>query len=468
MLAFKRQPDASILPVIGALAALLALAMTAAIALHGIGEFQRRAERISNTDNVINRITEIELQVGEAQSAVRGFVIAENENFLQPFKHARQILPQRFRSLKAQVADNPAQGQAIVLLEGLVNDGFSIDDSLVELRRSDGAGAAITLVASGEGEAVARRVRAQADTMIASERKLLGQRETLAAASALRARTLIVLGALIGAVLFGATFILLRRENRRRRAGDRALLAANDALRQRAVELEESNQELESFSYSISHDLRIPLRAVSGYARMLEEDYAERFDSEGRRLLAVIRDNGRRMGALIDDLLAFSRLGRQAMQAEPVDMQTLVDSVVDQVRRKDDYPNSHLQIGQLPACHGDRALLQQVWVNLISNALKYSGKAAQPQINISGHETGFETIYVVADNGVGFDMTYYEKLFGVFQRLHSAEDFPGTGVGLAITQRIVKRHRGRLWAESTVDVGSTFFFALPRHEAEHG
>ena len=468
MFAFKRHPDDSALPTIGAIAALLALAATAAIALHGIGEFQQRVARITHTDTVINHITEIELLVGETQSAVRGFVIAENEGFLQPFQRAREILPQRFVALQALVADNPEQARAAVLLAAQVAAALSIDESLLQLRRNDGAGAAITLVASGEGEALTRRVRALADGMIADERKLLGEREQSAAVSALRARTLIVLGALVGATLFGATFILLRMEYRRRRALDRALLAANDALRQRAVELEASNQELESFSYSISHDLRIPLRAVSGYARMLEEDYAGKFDSEGQRLLAVIRDNSKRMGALIDDLLAFSRLGRQAMQTEAVDMQVLLGSVVEQVRRKDDYPNSHLQIGHLPMCHGDRALLQQVWINLISNALKYSSNVPQPEIQVSGHETSLETIYVVTDNGVGFDMTYYEKLFGVFQRLHSADDFPGTGVGLAIAQRIIKRHHGRIWAESVVDAGTTFFFALPRQEAEHG
>ena len=468
MSASTRQPDASRLPAIGVFAALLALVLTAAVALSSITEFEHRAAEIARTDLVISRIEEIKSMQGDARSAVRGFVIAGESTFLRPYQRAQRDMPQRLTALRALVAGDPAQAGDAAALETQIKASSSIEASLLAQRISGGTAAAAALVASGEGESVMERVRTGADRMIARERQALGEREVVAARSALHARTLIVLGALIGAAIFTATFLLLRSENRKRRLVDRTLTEVNAALQQRAVELETSNHELESFSYSISHDLRIPLRAISGYARMLEEDYADKFDSEGNRLLTVIRDNSKRMGALIDDLLAFSKLGRQSMQMELVDMQELLDGVVEQVRRKDEYPNSHLEVGQLPSGYGDRALLQQVWVNLLSNALKYSGTVPQPMIRVSGHETGFETIYVVTDNGVGFDMQYYGKLFGVFQRLHSQEAFPGTGVGLAITQRIVNRHRGRIWAESKVDAGATFFFALPRQELVHG
>jgi light-regulated signal transduction histidine kinase (bacteriophytochrome) len=212
----------------------------------------------------------------------------------------------------------------------------------------------------------------------------------------------------------------------------------------------------------VSHDLRIPLRAVSGYARMFEEDYGDRVDSEGLRLLAVIRDNSKRMGDLIDDLLAFSRFGRQAMQQERIEMRSLVDTAIRLVRMDEDFPLVQIEIGSLPRCVGDPALLQQVWVNLLSNALKYSATRDHPVIRISGIDRASETVYIIADNGVGFDMQYYGKLFGVFQRLHSADEFPGTGVGLAISQRIVTRHGGRIWAEAVPDQGATFYFALPK------
>ncbi len=194
---------------------------------------------------------------------------------------------------------------------------------------------------------------------------------------------------------------------------------------------------------------------------MLEEDYADKIDDEGKRLLSVIRDNSRRMGELIDDLLAFSRLGRQSIQAVEVDMRALVDRAIEQVKRKDEYASARIEINDLPPAWGDRALLQQVWLNLISNALKYSSTREHPEITINGVAADDETHYTVSDNGVGFDMQYYGKLFGVFQRLHSADVFHGTGVGLAISHRIVTKHGGRISGESVLDHGASFLFALP-------
>ena len=230
-------------------------------------------------------------------------------------------------------------------------------------------------------------------------------------------------------------------------------------VQERTAELEAANQELASFSYSVSHDLRAPLRAMDGYARMLEEDYAARLDDEGRRLLKVVRDNAGRMGRLIDDLLDFSRLGRQPMALHAVDMGALAREVVDETRAGQ---AAGVELGELPAAHGDLALLKQVWLNLVSNAFKYSAKQAAPRIEIGGRAEGAEHHYWVRDNGAGFDMRYADKLFGVFQRLHRAEEFPGTGVGLAIVQRVIARHRGRVWAESAPGAGACFHFSLPR------
>jgi len=228
-------------------------------------------------------------------------------------------------------------------------------------------------------------------------------------------------------------------------------------VRSRTAELEAANRELDSFSYSVSHDLRAPLRAVDGYARMLEEDYAGRLDDEGRRLLGVVREASRRMGQLIDDLLAFSKLGRQEPLRQRLDMTALASEVTEELRR--DAPAT-VGMSVLPPAHADAALLKQVWVNLIGNALKYSGKREGARIEIGGREEQAENVYWVRDNGVGFDMRYADKLFGVFQRLHSAAEFEGTGVGLATVRRIVTRHGGRIWAEGAVDRGATFYFTL--------
>jgi len=244
----------------------------------------------------------------------------------------------------------------------------------------------------------------------------------------------------------------------RKRAAEQ-IDALNANLQRYTVELEAMNKELESFSYSVSHDLRAPLRAVDGYARMLEEDYRERLDEEGQRLLRVVRDSSARMGRLIDDLLAFSRLGLQEPAAGRVDMTGLVAEVVAETRGES---RAAVAVATLPDADADRAMLKQVWLNLIGNAFKYSAKRPDARVEIGAREEAGEVVYWVRDNGVGFDMRYAAKLYGVFQRLHRAEEFPGTGVGLAIVQRVITRHGGRVWAESKLGEGACFYFSLPR------
>jgi PAS domain S-box-containing protein len=230
----------------------------------------------------------------------------------------------------------------------------------------------------------------------------------------------------------------------------------------RTAELESTNKELESFSYSVSHDLRAPLRAIDGYSRMVQEDYKERLDEDGQRMLGVVREEALKMGRLIDDLLAFSKLSRKAMDAGTmVDMTALAKESAASLMREYDVGRVRLDIWPLPAVRGDAALLRQVWMNLIGNALKYSSTQPKAEILVSGEEIDGAAHFRVQDNGVGFDMKYAPKLFGVFQRLHKAEDFEGTGVGLAIVQRIIVRHGGSIRADAKPGEGATFHFTLP-------
>jgi signal transduction histidine kinase len=228
----------------------------------------------------------------------------------------------------------------------------------------------------------------------------------------------------------------------------------------------ERTAELESFSYSVSHDLRAPLRAIHGFARILLEDHQASLDPEAQRLLGVIDQNTRQMGHLIDDLLAFSRLGRQSVSRAPVDMSELTGSVVEEIRRAEAERNGHfeIEIGTLRPAYGDPALLRQVINNLLQNAVKFTRGRPQPRIEVGSTANGDHTVYFVKDNGAGFDPRYKDKLFGVFQRLHRAEEFEGTGVGLAIVKRIVQRHGGRVWAEGKTDEGARFYFTLPFKE----
>jgi len=226
------------------------------------------------------------------------------------------------------------------------------------------------------------------------------------------------------------------------------------------ADLERKNEELESFSYAVAHDLRAPLRAIHGFSQLLVEEHASALDADGKRLLRVVRDNVRQMGRLIDDLLALSRLGRQELERVPVDMAALARSVAEELQRVEPRGTVSVRIGDLPCTSGDRGMLQQVFVNLIGNAFKFSQRVSHPTVEIGCMERS-EPTYFVSDNGAGFDARFADKLFKVFQRLHRAEEFEGTGVGLAIVQRIVQRHGGRVWAEGAVDRGATFYFTLP-------
>jgi PAS domain S-box-containing protein len=237
-------------------------------------------------------------------------------------------------------------------------------------------------------------------------------------------------------------------------------------VKQRTAQLEAANRELESFSYSVSHDLRAPLRAIDGFSRILLKDHAGGLDAEGLRLLEIIRANTRKMDRLIEDLLAFSRLGRREVKVVDLDMARLVKNVVEELQDTLGDRRVRWDLKPLPAIRADQALMHQVWVNLLDNALKFTRPQESAVIEVGCRPEGDEEVFYVKDNGVGFDMQYAHKLFGVFQRLHRDEEFEGTGVGLALVQRIVQRHGGRVWAAGQVNRGATFYFSLPRRGQE--
>jgi PAS domain S-box-containing protein len=255
------------------------------------------------------------------------------------------------------------------------------------------------------------------------------------------------------------------RDVTERKQAELDIIALNRELTERQAALTASNKELESFSYSVSHDLRAPLRHIEGYARMLVEDLGASLPPEPRRYLQTIIDSARRMGLLIDDLLNLSRLGRKPLRRHEIDMKALVDSAIAEIAAGNPAVSAQIDVAALPAATGDSSLLKQVWLNLLSNAVKYSEpRGADARISVRGERVGDSLRYHVLDNGVGFDMRYAEKLFGVFQRLHGQDQFEGTGVGLAIVQRVVQRHGGTVAASAEPDRGATFSFELPISE----
>jgi two-component system sensor kinase len=238
-----------------------------------------------------------------------------------------------------------------------------------------------------------------------------------------------------------------------------------ELVAERTTDLAQANRELESFAYSVSHDLRAPLRAIDGFSQKLLKGYADKLDDEGKRLLQVVRTGATKMGQLIVDILTFSRISRQEMAASDADMGSLVQDTLRELAPAIVSRTIEIKVGPLPHVHGDRQMLLRVWTNLLDNAIKYTGRNASAVVEIGAREEGDETVFFIKDNGSGFDMQYAGRLFSVFQRLHSETEFPGTGIGLAIVSRIVTRHGGRVWAESKVGEGATFYFALPIEQA---
>lgn len=229
---------------------------------------------------------------------------------------------------------------------------------------------------------------------------------------------------------------------------------------QRTAQLQAANKALEAFSYSVSHDLRAPLRAIVGFSRMMQEDYGEQLDAEGNRYLKIVRENAKRMGELIDDLLNLSRLDRKEMSRQSVFLNEMITRVLSDLAPDLKGRQIEFAIADLPRCQADLSLLKQVWINLLSNAIKYTRYKSPAYIEVGYEIMDGEAVYFITDNGAGFDMRYADNLFGVFQRLHSEQDFAGTGIGLAIVQRIIQRHGGRIWAEAAVNQGATFYFTL--------
>ena len=416
---------------------------------------------VTHTHLVVESLEEILIAITQAETGQRGYLLTGNENDLKPFEDGVKKVQQDAEKFRVLTSDNPRQQEAAEHLGLLIAARLAGLLDRMEIRRRNGLVAASKAVATEDDrEKLMDGIREQISEMRRTEKQLLSRRLEAAAASSRRVKAAIVFGnAGAISILLLAGFVI-HRETVRRNLAEQDLKHSNERLERRTLELSETNIELESFAYSVAHDLRAPLRHIAGYSNVLVQEYGTRLDADGRRYLEKIVDGGEKMGRLVDDLLSLSKIGRQELSLQATSLDKLLRHVVNELAPEWSEREVEWQIGELFSVDCDPGLMKQVFMNLLSNAVKYTRKREHAVIQVGQMRQNDQRVIFVRDNGVGFEMQYVGKLFGVFQRLHKARDFEGTGVGLAIVQRIIHKHGGRIWAEAKVDEGATFFFTM--------
>ena len=459
-----------------AIAVVIANAWLAVSALNTLDSSQYWVE---HTWQVINQVERIMGSAKDAETGARGFLITHDPAYLSPYTSGTRELPGELDAFGQLTQDNPVQIRQLVQMRAIVAERLALLQEGLDFRKDGEDDSLHALVLSGTGKAQMDHLRAIADSMEAEEHRLLVIRIASQRSAARRARYTLFLSSGLDLLLIILMFRYFARERSLRIETEetaRSLAVARteverkaeevhqlnqtleERVRLRTAELEATNRELEAFSYSVSHDLRAPLRTIDGFSLALEEDYTDAVDATGRDYIKRVRTGVQRMGQLIDSLLQLSRITRAEISREPVDMSALGDSVVANLREEE--PGRKLDIVVDPNMHvdADPKLLRVALENLLGNAAKFTSKVEHPTIHF-GYDPG-QKAFFVRDNGAGFDMYYKDKLFNAFNRLHGDKDFKGSGIGLATVARVIRRHHGTIWADAEVNRGATFYFTL--------
>ncbi len=427
------------------------------------------AQLLDHAYEVLRGIEDLHIQLLRLESQVRGFALGDVKSSLDGYAETCDAIMARLNELSGLTGEHPAQTERLALLTPKVHDKIAFMNTMIEARNQGGVPQVCELVASGEGTRLMRESVELIHAFEEEERRLLAKLNENALVEGVRTFTLVTCGWLIAFIWAAISGVSIHRDLSARRKMERALQDSNTAFALVNAQLEASNKQLEAFSYSVSHDLRMPLRAIEGYSQMLLEDHRHALDDEGRRLLGVVRSSAEDMDKLIHDLLEFSRLGRQPLTLQPVDMREIATQAWQEVSAANPIAAAEVAIDDLPAARGDANMLRQVLVNLLSNAAKFSREAEIPSVHVGARKENGAYVYFVEDNGCGFDMRHADKLFKVFQRLHRREEYEGSGVGLALVQNVIHRHGGTVWADAESGKGATFYFTLPAqtNEAPH-
>ena len=427
-----------------------------AISYHNTNGLLRNSGLDGRSHALIQLLGSIDAAMGEAEGTHRRYLVTGEQAYLEAYKRVIAQKPTFTTYLNELTQDSPEQQRRAGELNRLMERQVSAESKAITHVQERGIQSVRKMALEGAGRRELDGIHQIISEMDVYERQALNRRVIESAASTRHTIILLAVGAGLQLVLLASVYYLIRHDitERRRVAGE---------LQRRGELLEAANKELEAFSYSVSHDLRAPLRHIDGYAALLRRTVDQSLNEKAARYLQTISDAAKQMGQLIDDLLVFSRMGRQDMLQTTVNMDQLIKSILSDLRLDLHGRQISWTIASLPEVKGDPSMLRQVFMNLLTNALKFTSTKPMASIEIGVEPLSSDEVVVyVRDNGVGFDMQYAPKLFGVFQRLHRADEFEGTGIGLANVRRIVHRHRGRTWADGMPDKGATFYVALPR------
>ncbi len=436
----------------------LAISLLVALGELSYQNIEHQAEAASwveHAHQVTEKLGDIFTVMQDADNAVRSFVLTGLEPALQPFSSAQQSLPGRLEAMREMVRDNPVQLMNLKALTVDIDQRMAQARDRVQQRRELGTGALDARYITPVALRLMENVRNDVATMTGAEGQLLSKRLRQLKVTRDRSLVLQTLGGIVSLALLFAVFAGLVQQILRAQRAEQEARRSN-------TQLEDANNEMRAFSYSVAHDLRAPLRAIDGFARVIVEDHEKELPEAGRRALGRITHNVATMAQIIDDLLSLSKISYQPLHVGKVEMNELVRTVYHELAEAQGGRVVECALGDLPPASGDSNLLREVWVNLIGNALKFTREREHASIEIGGNVAGPEfATYFIRDNGAGFDMQYANKLFGAFQRLHRPTEFEGTGIGLALVQRIIHRHGGTIWAEGQENAGARFAFTLP-------
>jgi signal transduction histidine kinase len=459
--------------------ALLVVALNTWFAVSAVRSLLDSEAWLAHTWEVIGQDEHLMVAVTNAESSARGFIITGREMSLESFHNASHSLPEDIQHFRDLTADNPVQQANAAEVGPMIRNRMLMLQQVIDIRQSDGFEAAQAVAATGLGTAQMERLRTVLSRMDAEERRLLINRAEEAQHNGARTLFAIALACVLDLLMIAFVTYYFIEERKQRLASEETaarLAVANELahrrseeirilnteleqrVRERTAELEATNRELEAFSYSVSHDLRAPLRTIDGFSLALQEDYAEAVDAAGRDYISRVRAGVQRMGQLIDSLLQLSRITRGDVTREPLDVAALAETVAASLRADNPDRNLDFTITPGPMADADPKLVQVALENLLGNAVKFTGRRHDAEISFGWDEPN--KAWRVSDNGAGFDMHYADKLFNAFNRLHGDKDFKGSGIGLATVARVIRRHGGRIWADSVVDHGATFWFTL--------